>query len=94
MKRSLEKLKEAELILAVFDGSEEANEEDRQLLGLLGEQRVPVIALLNKSDLPARFERTLLAPYKTFAFSAKEEGMRWDKPRTLRLWTWRSPWSA
>ena len=83
VKRSLEKLKEAELILAVFDGSEEASGEDRQLLGLLGEQRAPVIALLNKSDLPARFERTLLAPYKTFAFSAKEEGMPRELPRYL-----------
>ena len=83
VKRSLEKLKEAELILAVFDGSEEANEEDRQILGLLGEHRAPVIALLNKSDLPARFERTLLAPYKTFAFSAKKEGMPRELPRYL-----------
>lgn len=42
-----------------------------------------MIALLNKSDLPARFERTLLAPYKTFAFSAKEEGMPRELPRYL-----------
>lgn len=81
--RSLEKLKEAELILAVFDGSEQATEEDQRLLELLESQKVPVIALLNKSDLPSRFDRTLLSSYKTLVFSAKEEGMPRELPRYL-----------
>lgn len=46
------RLEESDLVLAVFDGSRELSEEDRQLLDLLAGKRV--ICIINKSDLPQR----------------------------------------
>ncbi len=51
VERSYAALKEAELILAVFDVTAPLSEEDRNLLSKLKDAPVPVIALLNKSDL-------------------------------------------
>ncbi|MBO5779192.1 MAG: tRNA uridine-5-carboxymethylaminomethyl(34) synthesis GTPase MnmE [Clostridia bacterium] len=51
VERSYAALKEAELILAVFDGTAPLSEEDRDLLSKLKDAPVPKIALLNKSDL-------------------------------------------
>lgn len=54
------------LILCVFDGSKELTEEDRELIGEIGD--APAIAILNKADLPkviddkeikARFETVI-----------------------------------
>ena len=44
-------LEEAELILAVFDASQDATEEDQRLVARLSEREGTVIAVLNKSDL-------------------------------------------
>ncbi len=54
--RTRERLKTAGLVLAVFDASEPLNEEDRNLLDELRESRA--VAVINKTDLPARIERT------------------------------------
>ena len=44
-------MREAELILAVFDGSRAADEDDRALIDSLKRQNAAVIAIVNKSDL-------------------------------------------
>ncbi|MDE6729071.1 MAG: tRNA uridine-5-carboxymethylaminomethyl(34) synthesis GTPase MnmE [Oscillospiraceae bacterium] len=50
----LQKLENADIVLAVFDGSRELDDEDRRLLGLLGgKTAVPVV---NKSDLENRLD--------------------------------------
>lgn len=51
VERSFAALRDAELILAVIDGTTPLTEEDRELLQKLSEYSVPKIALLNKSDL-------------------------------------------
>ncbi len=51
--RSVQKLKEAELIFAVFDTARPLDEQDEQVLSFLAESTAPIIALLNKSDLSA-----------------------------------------
>ncbi len=66
VERSVEKLKEAELILAVFDSSRELDEEDFALIKKLEETHVSTIALLNKSDLPAKIGREELSKYGIF----------------------------
>ena len=48
----LEKLRNADIVLAVFDGSRELSDEDRRLFGLLKNKKV--IAVINKSDLESR----------------------------------------
>lgn len=51
VERAKETLEQAELILAVFDGSCAPTEEDRAFAEWLKRQSAPVIVLLNKSDL-------------------------------------------
>lgn len=58
IRRSRRKLEEAGLVLAVFDGSTPATEEDRELAQLCAGR--PAIALVNKNDLEQRFDETIL----------------------------------
>ena len=53
IEKSLEKIKEAELVLAVFDASEELSKEDEKILNILKEKD-NVIGILNKSDVPKK----------------------------------------
>ena len=52
IEKSREMVKEADLIIAIFDSSEELTKEDLEILGLIKNKRV--IILLNKSDLPSK----------------------------------------
>lgn len=61
IRRSWQKLDEAGLILAVFDGSQPVNREDLELA--LRCQGRPALALLNKEDLPVLFDAEVIAPY-------------------------------
>lgn len=54
MERSRAAATAAGLILAVFDGSEPLTDEDHEVLRMMEQAEVPVIALINKSDLPQR----------------------------------------
>lgn len=71
----LEKLKRADIVLAVFDGSRELSDEDRRLFGLLRNKRV--IALINKSDLESKLDigevRAALNGAEVIGISAKDE---------------------
>ncbi len=72
----LEKLKNADIVLAVFDGSRELSDEDRRLFSLLENKKV--IAVVNKSDLESRIGidevRTLLNKgAAVIELSAKDE---------------------
>lgn len=57
VRRASEKLKEAQLVLAVFDGSEPLTDDDRRFLGQLDALRCEKLALINKSDLPQTIEK-------------------------------------
>jgi len=50
IERSLGRLRDADLILAVFDGSEQLTEQDLEICKLISESEAPKIAVLNKSD--------------------------------------------
>lgn len=71
----LEKLENADIVLAVFDGARELSDEDRRLLKLLKDKRV--IAVINKSDLERRLDigeiTAELAGAAVMELSAKEE---------------------
>ena len=56
--KALGRLNSAALVLCVFDASREATDEDRQIIGAV--DGVPAVAVLNKNDLPRRFDDTLL----------------------------------
>ncbi|WP_277668718.1 tRNA uridine-5-carboxymethylaminomethyl(34) synthesis GTPase MnmE [Caproiciproducens galactitolivorans] len=54
VERARERIREAQLILAVFDSSQELNDEDRELVSFV--LRSPAIAVVNKSDLPIKID--------------------------------------
>ena len=56
VEKTRERMKNAELILAVFDISRPLTEEDEALLSALEETGAQTIAVLNKADLPAAFD--------------------------------------
>lgn len=74
IERAIAEIESAELILAVFDGSKELSEDDMSLISRLKGAHVPVIALINKSDISETkdmtpvyesFERTLCVSAKS-----------------------------
>lgn len=76
IRRSWQKLDEAGLILAVFDGSEPPNAEDLSLAQRCAGR--PAIALVNKEDKPTKFDAELIAPYFAMVLPVccKEENAR------------------
>ena len=70
---SQEKLEQADLVLALFDGSLPFSAEDRDLIDRLAGKRA--IALLNKTDLQSCLTEAELTPYfdRIVPISAKEE---------------------
>ena len=76
IKRSIEKLMESELILAVFDSSRALDEEDLSLISKLSELSTAKIALLNKSDLPSQLDKAQLSDTfdAVIEFSAEQKG--------------------
>lgn len=69
----LEKLQNADIVLAVFDGSRELSDEDRRLFELLKNKKV--LAIVNKSDLDLKLDIPELEKHlgKPVIISAKEE---------------------
>ena len=53
-----ERLKTAQLVLAVFDSSQELSSEDRELMDSL--KGIPAVAVVNKTDLPAKLEDSVI----------------------------------
>ena len=60
IKKSLDAISGAELILAVFDASRELDSEDTELLSAIKSSQGARIAILNKCDLPKRIDRSLI----------------------------------
>lgn len=71
--RAKEAASGADLLLVLFDASAPLNEEDTALLAFLDTLAGTKIALLNKSDLPAKIDTEAIAPHvdHLLSFSAK-----------------------
>lgn len=67
--RAKEKIENAELLLAVFDGSVPLNQDDRQLLESIRTKKA--IVILNKTDLDAAFDKSDLGNLPIIEISAK-----------------------
>ena len=65
--RSIEKLNEAELVIAVFDGSKPLDDEDNKLIELLNSSSAEKIYVLNKTDLQGKI---VDFPYTAYEISA------------------------
>ncbi len=61
VKRSLQSIGNADLVIAVFDCSEPLKEEDLEVIKKIKDKNA--IVVLNKSDLPAIFDKDVLASY-------------------------------
>ena len=61
VERAYEKIDEAELILALFDGSSELTDEDREIMELLKEKSDRVVAIINKSELEQKINKEIIA---------------------------------
>ena len=59
--RARGKVREAQLVLAVFDSSRQLNGEDRELISAV--QGSPAIAVVNKSDLPTEIDMQYIHKY-------------------------------
>ena len=71
VKRSLHSIEEADVVIALFDGSRPFDAEDEHIVTLLKNvQDKGIIAAINKSDLPQRFDRETLMPFRPITISA------------------------
>ncbi|MDO4483606.1 MAG: tRNA uridine-5-carboxymethylaminomethyl(34) synthesis GTPase MnmE [Clostridia bacterium] len=71
VKRSAKAMDEAELILAVVDASAPLTEEDRAILQGLDKDRA--VLVMNKCDLPCRWQEADLPQMRTLRVSAREQ---------------------
>ena len=69
VEKTKKRMEEAELILAVFDTSRPLSEEDEALLEALSSLPATTVAILNKTDLPAAFDRAVIESRVTHVLS-------------------------
>ncbi len=74
IERSIIAIEESDIVIALFDGSRESDEEDAQIVKLLEEHgtQKAIVTALNKSDLEQRFDATQIAAYKPLSLNCKE----------------------
>ena len=61
IERAYAKIEDAELILAVFDGSSELEDEDMELIDFLKDKKQKVVAIINKSELVSKINKEYIA---------------------------------
>jgi len=82
IERSLSSVEDADVIIALFDGSNFFDREDEKILSIVGEvEDKQIIVALNKSDLERKFNTTTLLSYDFLEVSAKKSFVK----LTLRL---------
>ena len=74
IERSLKAIEESEIVIAMFDNSRASDEEDRTIMELLKEHAYDkhVLTVLNKSDLPSFFDRSLFGTDDIISLSCHE----------------------
>ncbi len=74
IERSMDSLKEADMVIALFDGSRPFDYEDQQIVEILESvSDKHLIVGINKSDLPKRLEITPLVRFEPIEVSAKRD---------------------
>jgi tRNA modification GTPase len=74
IERSIEAVSESDIVIALFDGSRPLDGEDKAILSLMADHKAEraFIAVLNKTDLPQRFDETPLRDYDPIRMSCKQ----------------------
>ncbi|AQW81038.1 5-carboxymethylaminomethyluridine-tRNA synthase MnmEG, GTPase component [Campylobacter pinnipediorum subsp. pinnipediorum] len=70
---TLRAIKEADIILAVFDASSKATEQDKQIIKLINNSDKQIFFILNKIDLDIKFDLDLKDPIKISANNSVDE---------------------
>ncbi len=78
---AFERAEQAQLVLAVFDGSKSLDEDDRRIIDLIKDKRTVVI--INKSDKPQMVDERDFAEFSVVKISAKEKSG--EKELTLAI---------
>ncbi|PAF41739.1 tRNA uridine-5-carboxymethylaminomethyl(34) synthesis GTPase MnmE [Helicobacter sp. 11S03491-1] len=86
IQKSINSIEESDIVLVVFDASEEITQEDKEILKLINTYKDKhCVIILNKSDLPAKMsfsvlESLITIPYQSIVISTKD-----SQDCTLRL---------
>jgi len=73
IERSMSSVEDADIIIALFDGSREFDEEDEKILSIVTNVREKhVIVAINKSDLESKLQRKMLEAFDPIEVSAKK----------------------
>lgn len=74
VKRSLESIEDADVIIALFDGSNTFDSKDAKIIEILDSSyKKQIIVAVNKSDLEQKFDRKNLGEYTAIEVSAKHD---------------------
>jgi len=74
IERSMDSFEDADIIIALFDGSRPFDEEDRQIVSLLKQaDDKEIIVAINKSDLPGKLDSSALEPFEAIEVSATRD---------------------
>ncbi len=72
IERSMSSFKEADIVIALFDGSAAIDEDDRSMITILEKiEGKELIVAINKSDLPAKFDKNAVRRFEPINMSAK-----------------------
>ena len=74
IERSVESIRQSDIVLALFDNSRRFDEEDGAIVELLLEYKdvKDIVVVINKCDLASRLEREALEPFEPLEISAKD----------------------
>lgn len=73
--RSKKAVEDADIILALFDGSRELDLQDKEILTLLQKEKKPIFYIVNKADLPQKIDLAIF-PQEPIQMSAKEDASK------------------
>lgn len=87
IKRTFQKAKESDLILALFDTSRPLDEEDKEVLTFLHkwQQKKKIIVLLNKTDLQNQLDLTLFKPFNPLPLCLKNTNLEEENSLLSKL---------
>lgn len=72
IKRSLKKAQESDILIAIFDISKELTKDDAEIINMLKDTNKEVFVLINKNDLPSKFDIDMIKEFSPFKISLKD----------------------
>jgi len=74
IERSIEAVEESDIVIAIFDGSRDLDDEDSKIIALMNQHKEEraFICAVNKQDLEQRFDRSAIETFSPVGISAKE----------------------